>query len=71
MIRAIVEILVAEQPAPALVALAFPGLLAATVEAARIPDALIAQRALPAAVASATAIQNTLLSNGCDGSYAE
>lgn len=54
MIRAIVEILVAEQSAPALVARALPGFLAATVKAAWISDTLITQRTLPAVVASAT-----------------
>jgi len=56
-IRAIVEVLVAEQSAPTFVALALPGFLAATVEATRVPDALIAQRTLPAVVASVTARQ--------------
>lgn len=54
MIRAIVEILVAEQPAPAFVASALPGPLAATVEAAWVANTLITLWASPAVVASAT-----------------
>lgn len=59
-IRAIVEILVAEQPAPALIARALPRLLTSTVETARVPHALIALQTLPAVVASATN------ATGCD-----
>lgn len=61
MVRAIVEVLVAEQSAPALVALAIPGLLAATVKTSGISDALIALRALPAVVTSATERDETWL----------
>ena len=53
-IRAIVEVLVAEQTAPAFVAEALPGLLTATVKAAWISHALVAVRSFPAVVASAT-----------------
>jgi len=61
MIRAIVEVLVAEQSAPAFVARALPGFLAATVKAARVSDALIALRTFPAAVTSATKRQDVVL----------
>jgi len=66
-IRAIVEVLVAEQSAPAFVALALPGFLAATVEATRVPDALIAQRTLPAVVASVTERDGSVVrfNDGC------
>lgn len=53
MIRAIVEVLVAEQTAPAFVTEALPGLLTATVKAAWISHALVAVRSFPTVVASA------------------
>ena len=53
-VGAVVEVLVAEQAAPALVAVALPRLLARAVQAARIADALVAQLALPAQFAPAT-----------------
>lgn len=54
MIRAVVEVLVAKQTAPAFVAEALPGFLAATVKAAWISHALVAVRSLPTVVASVT-----------------
>ena len=53
-VGAVVEVLVAEQAAPALVAVALPRLLAGTVIAARVPDALVAQLSLPSGVAPLT-----------------
>lgn len=58
-IRAIVQVLVAEQSAPAFVAKALPGFLAATMKAAWISHALVAVRSLPAVVASG------IIKNGC------
>lgn len=52
-VGAVVEILVAEEPAPALVAETFPGLLAAAVEAARVTDARVAEGTGPAALTPA------------------
>lgn len=51
-IRAVVEVLVAEQTAPAFVALALPGFLAGAVHTARIGFAFCAESALPAGVAT-------------------
>lgn len=51
-VGAVVEVLVAEQSTPALVAQAVPGLLAGAVEAAGVALALVAQRALPSVVTS-------------------
>lgn len=51
-IRAVVEVLVAEQSAPALLADTVPGSRAGPVHAARVPLALVAQLALPARVAA-------------------
>lgn len=48
----VVEVLVAEEPAPALVAQAVPRLLARAVQAAGVALALVAQRALPPVVTS-------------------
>lgn len=61
MIRAIVEILIAEQSTPAFVARALPRFLAATVEATWVSNALITQWPLPTVVTSATARQNMAL----------
>lgn len=47
-VRAVVEVLVAEKAPPALLAVALPGLLAGAVETAWVPDALVAVPALPA-----------------------
>ena len=60
-VGAVVEILVAEQAAPALVAQAVPWLLAGAVEAHRVALTLVAQRALPTAVTPASATNDTLL----------
>lgn len=60
-IRAVVEVLVAEQAAPALVAQALPGLLAATVKTARVSHALVAVRSFPTVVASAANQEDTVL----------
>lgn len=51
-VRAVVQILVAEETAPAFVALALPGFLAGAVHAARIGFAFCAEGALPAGVAT-------------------
>lgn len=51
-IGAVVQVLVAEQAAPALVTDALPRLLARAVHAARIRFAFVAQRPLPAGVAT-------------------
>lgn len=51
-IRAVVQVLVAEQTAPSLVALALPGLLAGSVHASRVRLAFGAQRSLPAVIAA-------------------
>lgn len=51
MVGAVVQVLVAEQTAPALVALALPWLLAGSVDTARIRLALRTKRASPASVA--------------------
>lgn len=48
----VVEVLVAEEPAPALVAQAVPRLLARAVQTAGVTLALVAQRALPPVVTS-------------------
>lgn len=48
----VVEVLVAEEPAPALVAQAVPRLLARAVQAAGVTLALVALRALPPVVTS-------------------
>lgn len=53
MVRAVVQILIAEQTAPALVAYAVPGLVACAMHAARIRSALIAQRSSPALLTAA------------------
>lgn len=53
MVGAVVEVLVAEQPAPAFVAQTVPRLLAGTVSAVRIRFAFVAQSTLPATVTSA------------------
>lgn len=53
-VRAVVQVLVAEQSAPALVADALPLLLARSVHASRVQLALLAQRALPSFLAAAT-----------------
>lgn len=52
MVRAIVEVLVAEEPSPALFADAVPGARAGSVHAARVSLALVAQLAHPAGVAA-------------------
>ena len=46
-VGAVVQVLVAEETTPTFVAVALPRLLARTVKAARVTDALIAQLALP------------------------
>lgn len=46
-VGAVVEVLVAEEAAPALLAIALPGFLAHTVQAAGVTDALIAEPPLP------------------------
>ena len=46
-IGAVVKILIAKQTAPTFVAVALPRLLARTVKATRVADALVAQFALP------------------------
>lgn len=51
-VGAVVEVLVAEQPAPALLADAVPGPAAGAVHAARVPLALVAQLAHPPRVAA-------------------
>lgn len=51
-VGAVVEILVAEEPAPAFIAEAVVGLLAGSVHTARIPDALVAEGARPTGLAS-------------------
>lgn len=51
-IRAVVQVLVAEQSSPSLVALALPGFLAGSVYASRVRLAFCAQRSLPAVVAT-------------------
>ena len=48
MVGAVVEVLVAEEPAPALLAVALPRLATRPVQAARVADALGAGGALPA-----------------------
>lgn len=53
MVGAVVEILVAEETAPAFMAVAMVGLLAGSVEAARVADALVALLSLPAELAEA------------------
>lgn len=50
-VRAVVEVLVAEQAAPSFVAVALPGLLTGAVKAARIAYALVAQLSLPSKLA--------------------
>ncbi|TNN76674.1 hypothetical protein EYF80_013126 [Liparis tanakae] len=54
-VGAIVEVLVAEEPPPALLAAALPRLAARPVEAARVADALLAGGALPAHAARVVA----------------
>lgn len=54
MVGAVVQILIAEQTAPAVVAYAFPWLVAGAVHAARIRRTLIAQRSLPALLTAAS-----------------
>lgn len=51
-VGAVVEVLVAEEPAPALVAQAVPRLLARAVQTAGVALALVAQRTLPPVVTS-------------------
>ena len=51
MVGAVVEVLVAEEAAPALVAVALVRLLAGAVHAARVADALVAEPARPALLA--------------------
>lgn len=51
-IGAVVEILIAEQTTPTFVAITLPRLLAGSVKAAWVPDALVAQFALPSQFAS-------------------
>lgn len=53
-VGAVVEVLVAEEAAPAFVAKTVPRLLAGAVQTARVPLTLVAQPPLPAAVAAAT-----------------
>jgi hypothetical protein len=53
MIRAVVEVLVAEEAAPSLIAEAVPALLAGPVQAPRIPLALVTKAPFPSAVAPA------------------
>lgn len=53
MVRAVIEILVAEQATPSLIAEAVPGLLAGPVQAPRIPLALVTKAPFPSAVAPA------------------
>lgn len=53
MVGAVVQVLVAEQPAPAFVAQTVPRLLAGTVSAVRIRFAFVAQSTFPTAVTSA------------------
>lgn len=52
---AVVEVLVAEEPTPALLAVALPGLGTGAMEAAGVADALVAEGALPADTALAFA----------------
>lgn len=51
-VSAKVQILIAEQPTPAFVAQAFPGLLAGSVHASRVGLTLVAQLALPSRLAT-------------------
>lgn len=62
-VGAVVEVLVAEEAAPALVAHAVPRLDAAAVDAAGVPLALIAQRPFPAGLTSASTIRVAVKSN--------
>ena len=55
-VGAVVQVLVAEEAAPSVVAVALPGVLARSVFASRISDALIAEWSGPAATASETKI---------------
>ena len=55
-VGAVVQVLVAEEAAPSIVAVALPGVLARSVFASRISDALIAEWSGPAATASETKI---------------
>lgn len=54
-VGAVVQVLVAEEAPPALLAVALPGLRAGAVEAARVADAVLAEGALPADPALALA----------------
>lgn len=54
-VGAVVEVLVAEEPPPALLAVALPGLQAGAVQAAGVADAFVAGGALPADAALALA----------------
>lgn len=56
MIGAVVKILIAEQTTPAIVADAFPWLVAGAVHAARIRCTLIAQWSLPTLLAAASRV---------------
>jgi hypothetical protein len=53
MIRAVIEILVAEQATPTLIAEAVPGLLAGSVKTSWVPLALVTKAPFPSAVAPA------------------
>ena len=52
MVGAVVEVLVAEEASPALVAVALVRLVARAVHAARVADALVAEPASPTLLAS-------------------
>lgn len=63
-VGAVVEVLVAEQPAPALLAVAVPGPQAGAVHAARVSLALVAQLAHPARMTAGIKRQHSLVHNG-------